>query len=316
MRKIIIAIFILGITHLSNAQSLPSLGSYVWNANDEAKTFNYKLQLSFVRSNDGFPQYGTVLAGGGYYTSQDGGVFQIYFPYSPIYGGVAPKIRLGKYNNQGWSDWETFFTTANANNSKADWTAQNLTLDGTIRLNSSTSKIEWNGHTLQLGNYVNSIPVVQIRGSDSYNPRLDIMNAGNSQTMIKLNAGGDSYINGGKVGIGTDNPQTLLAVNGTITSKEVKVTLDGWSDFVFKNDYKLKNLNEVETFITENKHLPNVPTEKEVKENGVNLGEMNKILLEKVEELTLYMIEQNKRIENLEKENKDIRNKLKYQEQN
>ncbi len=100
----------------------------------------------------------------------------------------------------------------------------------------------------------------------------------------------------GNIGIGTSTPQNLLDVNGTIRAKEVKVE-SGWADFVFKPDYQLKPLSEVEQFITTNGHLPEVPTAKEVEQNGVNLGEMNAKLLQKVEELTLYLIEQKKEIE-------------------
>ncbi len=96
-----------------------------------------------------------------------------------------------------------------------------------------------------------------------------------------------------RVGIGTPNPQNLLDVNGTIRAKVVKVE-SGWADFVFKPDYQLKPLSEVEQFITANGHLQEIPTAKEVEQNGVNLGEMNVKLLQKVEELTLYSIAQEK----------------------
>jgi len=98
----------------------------------------------------------------------------------------------------------------------------------------------------------------------------------------------------GNIGIGTNHPNGYkLAVNGTIRAKGVIVDT-GWADFVFADDYKLRSLDEVESHIKKFKHLPDVPSEKEVKENGVEIGEMNKILLQKVEELTLYMIEMKK----------------------
>ncbi len=105
----------------------------------------------------------------------------------------------------------------------------------------------------------------------------------------------------GNVGIGTGstalNPLEKLAVNGLIHTKEVKVDLLNWPDFVFESNYSLMPLDELEKQITANKHLPEVPSAKEVEENGVLLGEMNKKLLQKVEELTLYMIQMNKEIE-------------------
>ena len=106
----------------------------------------------------------------------------------------------------------------------------------------------------------------------------------------------------GNIGIGTKNPQYLLAVNGIIGAKEVNVTTAGWADYVFKSNYQLKPLSEVEEFISKNGHLPNVPSEKTVLEKGVNLLEMNIKLLEKVEELTLYLIEQQKQIDFLKGE--------------
>ncbi|MEN2416233.1 hypothetical protein [Flavobacterium mesophilum] len=106
----------------------------------------------------------------------------------------------------------------------------------------------------------------------------------------------------GNIGIGTKNPLNKLDVNGTIHSKEVKVDMNGWSDFVFKKDYTLPTLQEVEKHISEKGHLENIPSEEEVLKNGINLGEMNSKLLQKIEELTLYVIEQNKKLQNQEKE--------------
>jgi hypothetical protein len=101
----------------------------------------------------------------------------------------------------------------------------------------------------------------------------------------------------GNVGIGTTNPGSYkLAVNGGIHSQSVNVDMTGWSDYVFKQGHHLPTLQEVKTYIDQNHHLPEIPSEREVVENGINLGEMNKLLLKKVEELTLYLMEQNKQI--------------------
>ncbi|SHI47916.1 shufflon system plasmid conjugative transfer pilus tip adhesin PilV [Aquimarina spongiae] len=105
--------------------------------------------------------------------------------------------------------------------------------------------------------------------------------------------------NSGSIGIGTNNPDAKLAVNGNIHTKEVKVDLVGWPDYVFEDSYQLPTLSQVEKHIKEKGHLQNIPSAKEVAKNGIKLGEMNKLLLEKIEELTLYTIDQEKEIKAL-----------------
>lgn len=103
----------------------------------------------------------------------------------------------------------------------------------------------------------------------------------------------------GNVGLGIRKPAYKLDVNGTIRAKEIKIET-GWADFVFDTDYRLPALSEVESHIREHKHLPGIPSERRVKEEGVNLGEMQVKLLQKIEELTLYVIAQDKKIQELE----------------
>ena len=102
----------------------------------------------------------------------------------------------------------------------------------------------------------------------------------------------------GNVGIGTYNPGTFkLAVEGKIGAREVNVTTTTpWPDYVFENDYQLPQLEVIESFVNENHHLPGIPDACDIETNGVNLGEMNGLLLKKIEELTLYVIDQNKMI--------------------
>jgi hypothetical protein len=105
--------------------------------------------------------------------------------------------------------------------------------------------------------------------------------------------------NDGNVGIGTTSPGSFkLAVNGKVWATEVQVTLNNpGPDYVFEKDYNLMSLEEIKAYIEKHKHLPEVPSAKEMEANGVNLSEMNMILLKKVEELTLHVIGQSKKIE-------------------
>ena len=132
--------------------------------------------------------------------------------------------------------------------------------------------------------------------------------------------------NSGKVGINTDNPTAQLTVNGNmligdpsvvcipntnyklfvqtgILTEKVRVAINcsaNWADYVFASDYKLMPLPELEKYVTENKHLPNIPSAEQVVSEGMDVGQMTAKLLEKVEEMSLYIIEQNKKLEALE----------------
>ncbi|MEQ3162094.1 hypothetical protein AAA214_02950 [Parabacteroides goldsteinii] len=164
---------------------------------------------------------------------------------------------------------------------------------------------------LYMGRYYVSLGKTDLRvtiGDDSGND--DRFVVGN-YFSDNVNVWRDLFVvtNKGWVGIGgVSYPQNALEVNGTIRAKEIKVET-GWADFVFAPDYNLPSLREVESHIKEHRHLPGIPTEAEVKKNGANLGEMNVKLLQKVEELTLYVIQQNKEIESLKSEVQQLRGK-------
>ncbi|RXG11375.1 hypothetical protein DSM03_11712 [Leeuwenhoekiella aestuarii] len=109
------------------------------------------------------------------------------------------------------------------------------------------------------------------------------------------------FKNNGNVGIGLRNPDEKLTVKGNIHSQEVRVDLAGViaPDYVFKKDYDLIPIAEVEQFIDKEGHLPRIPSAEELERDGLNLKEMNLKLLEKIEELTLYIIEQNKELKSV-----------------
>ncbi|EZH71303.1 hypothetical protein ATO12_10870, partial [Aquimarina atlantica] len=143
-----------------------------------------------------------------------------------------------------------------------------------------------NGETAQAGIYVRSDGSY---GTKMYFSTTDAYVSGSKTAM--------SIDHKGKVGIGTNNTGShKLAVEGSIGAREIKVEATTWSDFVFETDYNLPTLAEVENHIKEKGHLKDIPNAKEVAKNGIYLGAMDAKLLQKIEELTLYTIQQEKEI--------------------
>jgi len=141
-----------------------------------------------------------------------------------------------------------------------------------------------------------------ISRDDAVNAWLDIKYG----TTVGITLKNDGYI-----GIGTTNPDEKLTVNGVIHAREVKVDLNvPLADFVFKPDYKLMSLPQVEQFVKANNHLPQMPSAEEVAKNGLSMGEMQNKLLQKVEELTLYVIEQQKTISIQQSQIRKLNNKF------
>jgi len=136
--------------------------------------------------------------------------------------------------------------------------------------------------------------------SDDTSSRYAFHVVANVDSLGKGKAGGTKsllYVRAdGNVGIGTATPEAKLAVNGEMFAKRVKVLQTGWPDYVFQPGYQLPSLMDVEKYIDSYHHLPEIPSANEVEKEGLDVGEMNKKLLQKVEELTLYMIEQQKQL--------------------
>ncbi len=176
------------------------------------------------------------------------------------------------------------------------------------------------GGTLQLQGNATTAPQVSIHnyigGAFTGSSVLEIGTANStlsaSQNILAIfgNTGivGAVFKSNGNVGIGTANPQSLLAVKGTVTAQKVVVTQTGWSDYVFDKNYSLLPITELKSFIVDHKHLPDLPSAESVAKNGVDLGDNQSVLLKKIEELTLYIIQLNAKLEQQSKEIQSIQN--------
>jgi len=175
----------------------------------------------------------------------------------------------------------------------------NANIDGAVYAHSSeTNTIAPSGGSISFHGAYSSIRV----GTDhSWN--IDVYNSGSPLNAFKV-------AQNGNVGIGTTTSLSeKLSVNGNISTKKLIVTQTGWSDYVFNKDYKLRTLQSLEAYINQNKHLPEVPTSKEVEAKGISVGDNQALLLKKIEELTLYVINLQKQITNQAKEIHQLKNK-------
>src|SRR5258706_15155649 len=163
-----------------------------------------------------------------------------------------------------------------------------------LHLNSTTER-----QTLRIyknGNTTNYLSIWQGTGGAALDPiGTGLLYFGHNQPTTVIMG-----MNGGKIGSGTGTPDQLLTVKGIIHAQEVRVDLSvPGPDYVFEKNYRLPALKEVKDYIDQNKRLPEVPSAAEMEKNGVQLGEMNMLLLKKMEEMRLYILDQQKQIEAL-----------------
>jgi hypothetical protein len=186
----------------------------------------------------------------------------------------------------------------------------------------NTNYLFYRGHSLIIGTkpggYAHNVLELKPGGSSTGALRSQLRmytasDVDNQELKVDINSNGNSFFNGGNVGIGTTNPSATLTVKGNILASKIEVKNDSEipaSDYVFYEDYNLRSLSEVEQFVKENKHLPEVPSAAEFKKNGYSVGEMDDILLRKVEELTLYMIDMKKKLDEKDAQIEELQQKI------
>ncbi|WP_029272453.1 hypothetical protein [Flavobacterium sp. KJJ] len=274
----------------------------------------FKAGYTFAYASSGTPWNGSLISYGGFTTNDYD--TQISSDYGPS-GGNHISYRTKNGDTNTWNSWNEL-AIRGINNFTG-----NQTINGNVGIgitapeaklhiygnNGETTNIilaadypdryRWRFKTMDRGNAIDlDFTVSNHIDNQEQVLILSASNSGRPEFQLYNNA---IVANDGNVGIGTATPDSKLAVNGTIHSKEVKVDMIGWPDYVFKKEYTLPTLEEVEKHITEKGHLENIPSQEEVLKNGINLGEMNAKLLQKIEELTLYTIQQQKNTEKLTK---------------
>lgn len=180
-----------------------------------------------------------------------------------------------------------------------------LQVGGTIYSAATATNTVFPGATAaDNANFIGSQGYWAMRTSTNWAYNLDVYNSGTPKAAMTV-------LQNGNIGIGSLAPDQKLTVNGTIHATEVRVdlTVPG-PDYVFDTNYNLPSLETLHNYIKENKHLPEVSSAKEMKENGVLVGEMNMLLLKKIEELTLYIIDQNTKLEQQQKETNALASKV------
>lgn len=243
--------------------------------------------------------YGTALVGTGGQTGVKGNAFNGdqtgYGLYGYAFGGTGTSYGVYGTAGSSGSAYGVYGTTTSGANRWAGY------FDGKVQVVNGTDAALGSGGFIINGSTTSTNLVMD-------NNEIMARNNGAASTLYLNNDGGNVNMcyAGGNVRIGASDAAAtgyLLAVDGKVICEELKVQLsDSWPDYVFGEDHDLLNLYELEKSIQENQHLPGVPSAKEIETNGLEVGEMQKIMMEKIEELTLYIIELQHQIDALQAE--------------
>jgi len=274
---------------------------------------------TFAYATSGSPWNGAFMSFGGFNNSYD---CQLSTDYGPN-GGSHLSFRTRNGDAGTWNSWREVWHSGNLNNSSTDFTAKNIYANGNVGIGtiSPNALLDVLGGNIAVSNSLsvggsdgNGLKLFANLGNPPYRtvdivPFVPASAPGVDHVGLKIYTtnGGTTRVNAmtitdaGNVGVATTNTKGYtFAVNGSAiaTSMTVKLYAD-WPDYVLKSKYRLPSLTTVKAYIDRNQHLPDMPSEKEVKSNGINLGEIVKVQTKKIEELTLYAIEQQKQIEQL-----------------
>lgn len=217
----------------------------------------------------------------------------------------------------------TFDCRGNAKTSGHLWAHQSLSVGADLNAFSKFNLVNTNrAASIQVSAVGNTQPYQRLMFFEYDNPDTKIMevkNTATSRSPFTLYADGQLEIDNGTAKIfhlGTNGMLSInngttetfrVEANGLTRARKIKVDADVWADYVFEPGYKLMPLSDVESFLKEHKHLPSIPSEKVMLEEGIDLAEMNVKMMEKIEELTLYLIEQNKELEKVKAELETIK---------
>ncbi len=254
--------------------------------------YGYFVDNNFVGASNNYGFYGNIPAGTNNWNIYMTGTAKNYLAGSLGLGVVSPSEKLD----------------VSGSIKQSAVTSSVLKADGTGKLIAATAGTDF---VTSGTNTVGTIAKFSASGTvaNSALTELAITNG----TGVKLDSKSAGYLAVGDFGVGT--PMSIptgyrLVVQDGIITEKVKVAVRNqtdWADYVFEPNYSLMPLNEVEQFVKENKHLPNVPSADQMVEQGVEVGKTSKMFMEKIEELTLYMIELKKEIEALKAENAKLK---------